>query len=71
MDLFGRIVLEGSSTHYEQPSPANQKHFHGYAYALNGSQFAVLFEDITDRKRAEEEIRLNLSLQRVRRALDT
>ncbi|MCC7265643.1 MAG: response regulator [Candidatus Latescibacteria bacterium] len=66
VDLFSTIVRDGSAIHYEQASPANHKHLHGYAYALNRSQFAVLFEDITERKRAEEEVRLNLSLQQVR-----
>ncbi|MCC7263160.1 MAG: hypothetical protein IT369_11640 [Candidatus Latescibacteria bacterium] len=66
VQFFGRLVAKSSAAHFEQFFPVHQKWFHGYAYALNRRQFAVLFEDITDRKRAEDEANLNLSLQQVR-----
>ncbi|MCC7261579.1 MAG: GAF domain-containing protein [Candidatus Latescibacteria bacterium] len=66
--LFGQVVREARATHYEQPSPANQKHFHGYAYALDQRRFAVLFEDASERKRAEERLqRSELQLKKAQR----
>ncbi|MCC7263990.1 MAG: response regulator [Candidatus Latescibacteria bacterium] len=64
--FFGEVVLGRGSAHHEMYSPLNDKHFHAFAYAQEGARFAVLFEDITERKKAEERVRLDLVVQRLR-----
>lgn len=63
--VFGGVVLTHPPTHYETYSPLNDKHFHGYVYATGHNRFAVLFEDITERRRAEEELRTHREQLRV------
>jgi PAS domain S-box-containing protein len=57
LGVFSKALLNNQPAHYETYSPLNDKHFHGYAYATGHNQFAVLFEDITKRKCAEEALR--------------
>ena len=54
---YGAVALTGEPTHFENYSPALKKHFEVFAYSPEPGQFAVLFRDITERKRAEEELR--------------
>ena len=54
---YGAVALTGEPTHFENYSPALKKHFEVFAYRPEPGQFAVLFRDITERKRMEEELR--------------
>ena len=56
LDIFGKVMLTGTPKHYEMYSTANNKYFKGYAYSVNKKQFAVLFEDITERKKAKDSL---------------
>jgi PAS domain S-box-containing protein len=51
---YGAVALTGEPTHFENYSPPLKKHFEVFAYRPEPNQFAVLFRDITERKRAEE-----------------
>ncbi|MFH1134678.1 MAG: PAS domain S-box protein [Pseudomonadota bacterium] len=55
--IFFKGILTERPFHYEIYSPHNEKHFHGVAYLAQKGRFAVVFEDITERKRAEEALR--------------
>jgi PAS domain S-box-containing protein len=54
---YGAVALTGEPTHFENYSPALNKHFEVFAYRPEPGQFAVLFRDITERKKAEEALR--------------
>jgi len=51
---YGQVVLTGEPIQFEQHSEVMDKHFSILAYKTSPSTFAVLFEDITNRKQAEE-----------------
>ena len=57
LGIFGRVGLDGIPEHYEQYSPVNGKYFRGYAYSPRRKQVAVIFEDISDRKKIEDKLR--------------
>ena len=59
IEQYGRVALSGESIHFEQYSQELAKYFHVSAYSPTHGQFAVIFQDITERKRAEEEIMKN------------
>jgi PAS domain S-box-containing protein len=54
--MFGDVALGGSTRPYEQFSPVNKKHFAGVVFSPKRGQFAVTFEDITERKHAEDQL---------------
>lgn len=62
LEIFGPVATTEKSVHYEMYSPFNQKYFEGSAYCPEKNKFAVIFSDITERKRAEE-IRVKLEEQ--------
>jgi PAS domain S-box-containing protein len=65
LEKYGRVALGGEPVHFENYSPALQRHYEVFTYRPAPRQFAVIFMDITERKQAEEEIsRLNQDLQR-------
>lgn len=68
MKIFGDVTLDEHSKSYEQFSPANNKYFAGVVFSPKRGQFAVTFEDITERKLAGEE--LKQILQKLRRSND-
>ncbi|MCZ7402759.1 MAG: PAS domain S-box protein [Candidatus Methanoperedens sp.] len=55
--IFGKVAIDGHSRPYEQFSPTNNKYFAGVVFSPKCGQFAVTFEDITERKLAEEKLR--------------
>lgn len=61
LDLFGSVALDGKSVHYEhQANSLAGKWFEGHAVRLGGQdsrKIAILFNDITVRKLAEEALR--------------
>ena len=52
---YGRVVLSGNSYTFENYSEALDRWYSVVAYRPNEGQFAVVFVDITERKRAEQE----------------
>lgn len=53
--LSSEVALTGRSAHFENYVPSMQKHFEVFAYSPEPLHFAVLFADITERKRGEQE----------------
>jgi PAS domain S-box-containing protein len=66
--LFGRVAATGEPAAFEQYARPLGRYYSGTAYSPRPNQVAVTFMDVTERKRAEEEVRLlNVELeQRVR-----
>ncbi|MDI6645348.1 MAG: PAS domain S-box protein, partial [Methanobacteriaceae archaeon] len=68
-EIYGRVALTGKSIRFENPAKALNKFYDVYAFKIGGSEsrkVAILFNDISKRKKAEEEIkeineRLNLA----------
>jgi PAS domain S-box-containing protein len=62
--MYGKVALTGESAHFDNYSPALKKHYEVFAYRPAPRQFAVIFRDITDRKKREQElVRLNRTLR--------
>lgn len=51
---YGQVALTGQPIHFENYCREIDKHFSVHAFSPAPGQFACLFEDITQRKRAEE-----------------
>jgi PAS domain S-box-containing protein len=64
VETYGRVALTGQSTHFEKCSKILGKHYEVFTYSPEPQHFAVVFIDITERKKKEEELaRLNLTLK--------
>jgi PAS domain S-box-containing protein len=57
LDQFGEVATTGSPIVFETFFEPLQKHFQIAAFSPQMGLFATIFEDITDRKRSEEELR--------------
>ncbi len=56
---YGQVALTGQPTHFEHYARELDKHFSVHAFSPARGQFACLFEDITERKQAEDALRRN------------
>lgn len=56
IEAYGRVALEGISTRIENYSVAFNSWYEVYAYCPAPRQFAVLFTNITERKRSEQAV---------------
>ncbi len=56
IDTYGKVALTGEATSFEHYTEQIQKWYAVHAYRPMKNQFAVIFNDITDRKEAETEI---------------
>lgn len=56
IDIFGKVALTGQSTAFEGFSEGLDRHFLIRAFSPKLGQFACLIEDITNRKKMEEEL---------------
>jgi len=54
---YGEVALTGKSVHFENYAPVLKRHYEVFAYQPAPRQFAVVFMDVTERKRAEEALR--------------
>jgi PAS domain S-box-containing protein len=58
LDIFSRVEQSGKAESFETFYPGLMKHFIISAYSPKKGQFATVFTDITERKRAEEALHL-------------
>lgn len=65
LDRFSHVAIGGAPDHFEDYHPPTDRWYEVYVSRTGPNQFAVAFLNVTDRRRANEEIaRLNQSLQR-------
>ncbi|HCE47007.1 MAG TPA: hypothetical protein DET40_25955 [Lentisphaeria bacterium] len=57
VEIYGKVALAGEPVEFENYSPVLKKDFQVFAYSPAPRQFAVIFLDITERKKAERELR--------------
>ncbi len=64
IETYGKVALTGEPAFFENYAAVLKKHFEVTAFRPRPNQFACIFGDITDRKRAgEEKARLEAQLQ--------
>lgn len=54
IETYGRIALAGGTVHLDQPSEALGKRFEVHAFSPQRGQFATLFLDVSEQRRAEQ-----------------
>ena len=65
IETYARIVRTGQSERISSPVSSMGKHFELFAWCTGPGRFAVVFNDVTERKRAEEKVRqLNAELEK-------
>jgi PAS domain S-box-containing protein len=57
IENFGRVALTGEPAHVDNYSAELERWYEVYAYRPAAGQFAVIFTDVTERKRAEDALR--------------
>jgi PAS domain S-box-containing protein len=57
VQIYGEVALTGKSVHFDNYSPALNRHYEVFAYCPAPHQFAVVFTDVTERKHGEAELR--------------
>lgn len=55
IETYGRVALTGEPIHFSNFSSELDKYFRVMAYSPRHEQFVAIFEDITERKKAEKE----------------
>jgi PAS domain S-box-containing protein len=64
IEIYGKVALTGEAAHFSNQSMGLNRFYEVTAYSPKRGQFATLFFDITERKKAEEQIReLNEGLE--------
>ncbi len=56
LDIFNQVLKTGKAKRYENYGEAFGKHYDLYIYKVNDTQLASIATDITERKKAEQEI---------------
>jgi diguanylate cyclase (GGDEF)-like protein/PAS domain S-box-containing protein len=56
IENYGRVAMTGKPTHFDDYSAEMGRYYECLAYSPRQGQFAVIFTDITDRKRMQDEI---------------
>lgn len=62
---YSKVALTGVPVEFENYSSALKKHYQVFAYCPAQNQFAVVFWDISERKKTEEELQLSEKRQAV------
>ncbi len=62
ISIYGRVALTGESVQFENYLEPLKKWYHVSAYSPKKGYFAAIFEDITQRKKAEEALAFSSSL---------
>ena len=60
LEKYEQVAMTGEPLSFEQYSGELRKYFEVTAYSPNPKQVAAIFNDITKRKRVEEELKLNM-----------
>ncbi|HTI98414.1 MAG TPA: PAS domain S-box protein, partial [Dongiaceae bacterium] len=55
--VYAQVAQTGEAIHFEHYSIVLRRHFEAYAYRTAPGQFAVMFQDSTERKQAEMQLR--------------
>jgi PAS domain S-box-containing protein len=58
LEIYGAVALKGKAAHFERYSPMLNRYYSVLAYRPGPGQFATIFLDVTEQKKAEAEIRL-------------
>lgn len=65
IETYGNVALTGKPIHFENYSAVLDKHYEIRAYSPEHGRFATIFQDITARKKADEEIKkFNATLEK-------
>jgi PAS domain S-box-containing protein len=56
-EIYGAVALSGKPARFENYSPVLRRWYEVYAYRTSPGRFAVLFMDVTKRRRMEEDLR--------------
>jgi PAS domain S-box-containing protein len=59
--VYGAVALTGEPAHFDHYSPALRRHYEVVAYRPAPQQFAVVFLDVTEHRRTEDELRAALT----------
>lgn len=61
IEIYGKVVTSGKPICFNYYAAPLDRHYHIHAYKLNKTQFAAVFDDITERRKAEESLKENES----------
>jgi PAS domain S-box-containing protein len=61
INYYRKVVLTGEPAQFEEFSPTLNMYYEIFAYRTGESQFAVIFLNITERKKLEDNLRINLT----------
>jgi PAS domain S-box-containing protein len=65
VQTYGQVALTGKNTEFENFSELLDRYYHVIAYSPEPGKFATIFNDITERKRFEQELQdINSELER-------
>jgi PAS domain S-box-containing protein len=71
-EIYGKVARTGEAIRFENPAHGLQRYYDVFAFRLGGDEsrrVAILFNDITGHKRAEETIKKNLQIQNILNSL--
>ena len=57
ISVFGPVASGAPPRHYELYSPSNKRHFRGYVFSPERDRFAVIFEDVTEERLADAQLK--------------
>jgi PAS domain S-box-containing protein len=58
IEIFGRVALTGEAARFEQHSPPLDRYYDVAAFGWGHGRFAAVFTDVTEQRRADEQLRL-------------
>jgi PAS domain S-box-containing protein len=61
VNIYGKVALTGESIHFDMYSEALKRHYDILSFSPAQNQFAVLFTDITERKKVENELKKTMT----------